>query len=366
MMNMEMKSWLEGVEGKLEQVRVTAEEARGIGVELAQKMVRGGGGGGEAAQTWGNAFIESKSADFEHLRRGKTTIGLDLATKTTITSAAGSGNDLIVPERDQLLGLPQRRRTVRALMSTVRVSSNAVEYPRQTTRPAGAAAQTAEGAAIAESAMAFDLATAYIRTIAHWIPASMQVLDDAPMLSDLIDTELRYGLAIKEEEQLLFGSGTGQNLTGLVTAATGFDTTTLTTLGLGSTPTRLDRLGAAIYQAALSEVPPDGIVMHPADWWAAAQLSKDAAGGYILANPAAQLTPTLWGLPVVVTQAMTVGRFLVGAFKAQTLYDRMDPRVEVSTEHADFFTRLLVAIRAVQRIGTAVKRPTALVSGTFS
>ncbi|MDX0773563.1 hypothetical protein GOD44_03700 [Sinorhizobium medicae] len=41
------------------------------------------------------------------------------------------------------------------------------------------------------------------------------------------------------------------------------------------------------------------------------------------------------------------------------------PRVDVSTEHSDFFVRNLVAILAEARIGLAVKQPLALTYGDF-
>jgi HK97 family phage major capsid protein len=63
---------------------------------------------------------------------------------------------------------------------------------------------------------------------------------------------------------------------------------------------------------------------------------------------------------------MTIDKFLVGNFQAAaTLYDRWAPRVEVSTEHADFFVRNLVAVLAEERIGTAVKQAKALTYGDF-
>lgn len=361
----EMKEWIEGVEQKLANRGVTTvdfEEVKGHLRQLEQRVsAESGGTGGAAALSWGAEFTEAKSAELGNLAHSRGKLGMEV--KATISTAAGSGGGLIVPHRDQTLMMPQRRLTVRNLMTTVQVSSNSVEYPRLTARPTGADV-VAEMALKPESAMAFDLATANIRTIAHWIPASLQVLDDAPQLRDLIDTELLYGVALKEEQQLLNGSGVGQNLTGMVTAATPFDPQILVTLGVGA-PNRIDRIGAAIYQASLTDVPPDGIVLHPADWWAM-RLTKDGDGKFIMGDPGANVTPFLFGLPVVPTQAQAVGRFLVGSFKSQTVYDRWAPRVEVSTEHADFFTRNLCAIRAEERIGAAIKRPEALISGTFS
>ncbi|MCT8003290.1 phage major capsid protein [Sphingomonas sanguinis] len=329
---------------------------------IEQKIARGElHGGAEAPLTWGGEFVEAKSEDIAALVKSRGRLGMEV--KATISTQTGSGGGLIVPTRDQTLMMPQRRLTVRNLMTTIEVSSNSVEYARQTARPTGADT-VAELALKPESAIAFDLTTAPIRTIAHWIPASLQVLDDAPQLRDMIDTELLYGVALKEEQQLLNGSGTGQNLTGMVTAATAFDPAVLTALGFTS-PNRIDRIGAAIYQAALTDVPPDGIVLHPSDWWAM-RLAKDGQGKYILGDPGVDVTPVLFGLPVVPTQAQAAGRFLVGSFKSQTVYDRWAPRVEVSTEHADFFVRNMCAIRAEERIGSAIKRPEALITGTFA
>ena len=71
-------------------------------------------------------------------------------------------------------------------------------------------------------------------------------------------------------------------------------------------------------------------------------------------------------LLLVATQAMTIDKFLVGNFdRAATLYDRWTPRVEVSTEHDDFFTKNLVAILAEERIALAPKNAAALTYGDF-
>jgi HK97 family phage major capsid protein len=199
------------------------------------------------------------------------------------------------------------------------------------------------------------------KVIAHWVPASRQILDDAPQLRGIIDTELLYGLGLKEEAQLLGGDGQGENLSGLITNATPY----VAPFDPAGTETMLDTIALAILQNALAEEPADGIVIHPSDWMRM-RLLKDGDGNYILGAPGANVPSVLFGLPVVPTQAMTVDKFLVGNFqRAATLYDRWTPRVEVSTEHADFFTRNLVAILAEERIALAVKNAAALTYGDF-
>ena len=199
------------------------------------------------------------------------------------------------------------------------------------------------------------------KVIAHWIPASRQILDDAPQLRAIIDTELLYGLAYVEDNQLLNGGGTGQDLNGVYTQATAFSAGALVI----DNPTKVDAIAAAILQQGLANLPATGIVLNPSDWMEMLML-KDNEGRYLVGQPQDNALPRLWGLPVVQTAAMTAGNFLVGDFRTSaTIYDRWTPRVEISTEHDDFFVRNLVAILCEQRIGLAVKRTTGFTKGSF-
>jgi HK97 family phage major capsid protein len=61
-----------------------------------------------------------------------------------------------------------------------------------------------------------------VTTIAHYVLATKQILDDVPQLQSYIDGRLRYGLMYVEEGQLLNGGGTGTDLNGINTQATAF------------------------------------------------------------------------------------------------------------------------------------------------
>ena len=338
-----------------------ANIAEGIASTLEQKMDRASQYVGERREeTWGQQFVQSDGLKaFADMNSRPARFRMDV--KATVTTASTSGGPLGLPAyRDSVNGIAQRRLVVRDLLPVVQITTGAVEYPQQTTRTNNAA-MVAEGDLKPESAYGWTMETVTPKVIAHWVPASRQILDDAPQLRDIIDTELLYGLALKEEEQLLNGSGTGENLQGLVTAATAY----VAPFDPAGTETMLDTIALAILQNALADEPADGIVIHPSDWMRM-RLLKDADGKYILGDPATAVAPVLFGLPVVPTQAMTVDKFLVGNFRrAATLYDRWTPRVEVSTEHADFFTRNLVAILAEERIALAQKNTAAITYGDF-
>jgi HK97 family phage major capsid protein len=326
--------------------------------ELEQKSVRGGGGDGFEAKSWGEQFAHAeglKSFAEDHSRPGR----FRMEVKAITTAATSGGPVGGQPYRDGSVGMPTRRLRVRSLLPTVQISTGSVEYPKQTTRTNNANT-VAETLVKPESAYGFTMQTVTPKVIAHWVPASRQILEDAPQLQGIIDTELLYGLSLKEDAQLLGGDGTGENLSGLITNATAYSAPFAIAGG-----TMIDQIGLAILQTTLADYTPTGIIMHPSDWLRI-RLLKNADGEYLLGDPGAAVPPVLLGLPVVETTSMAIDKFLVGDFqRAATLYDRWNPHIDVSSEHADFFVRNLVAVRAEQRLALAVKQAAALTYGDF-
>ncbi len=192
--------------------------------------------------------------------------------------------------------------------------------------------------------------------------ASKQILDDFAQLQSTIDAEMRYGLKYVEEQEILFGDGTGAHLKGIVPQASAYDAAFTVEQQNG-----IDDLRLAMLQAQLARFPASGHVLHFIDW-AKIELTKDTLGRYILANPAALTGPTLWGLPVVATEAAAFqGKFLTGAFNAAAqLFDREDANVVISTENADDFEKNMISIRCEERLALAVKRPEAFIYGSFT
>ncbi|WP_105577056.1 phage major capsid protein, partial [Cronobacter sakazakii] len=150
------------------------------------------------------------------------------------------------------------------------------------------------------------------------------IMDDAPALQSYINSRMMYGLALVEENQMLNGDGTGDNLLGLNTVGTDYETELNADGDNGA-----DILAHAIYQVSLSEFEADGIILNPRDWHRIALL-KDANGNYILGGPQAFASKVLWGLPVVSTTAQAAGTFTVGSFGlASQVWDRMDATIEI-------------------------------------
>lgn len=327
--------------------------------EVEQKMARRRDQG-DTPRTAGERFVEDegfKSFASQTRPRGRAIVDVKDITSLTTDAAGSVGAAIQSDRRGMQVELPQRRMTVRALLAQGNTNSNLIEYEREKVFT-NSAAPVAEGAVKPQSELQFEDATAPVRTIAHWMRASVQVLADVPALRSIIDQRLRYGLAYVEEQQLLNGSGTGQNLTGLVTAATVYAAP-----GSLTANNPVDVLRLMILQAALAEYPPNGMILNPVDW-ASIEMQKDGQGRYLIGNPQGTISPTLWGLPVVATQAMGLDKALVGAFNlAAQIFDRQDATVEVSTEDQDNFVRNKVTIRAEERLALAIYRPAAIVYG---
>ena len=326
--------------------------------EIEQKMARRGAPG-ETNRTAGERFVEDegfKAFASQTRPRGRFIAEVkDISSLTT--DAAGSVGTLVQPTRAAPVDLPRRRMTIRALLAQGNTNSNSIEYDREKVFTNNAA-PVAEGDAKPQSEIQYEEATAPVRTIAHWMRASVQILADAPGLRSMIDNRLRYGLSYVEETQLLNGSGVGQNIEGLVTAATAYAAPGGLVAGQ-----MIDTIRLGMLQVALAEYPPNGIVLNPIDL-AYIEMLKDGDSRYLIGNPQGTLNPTLWGLPVVATQAMGEDKFLVGAFDlAAQIFDRQDATVEVSTEDQDNFVKNKVTIRAEERLALAIYRPAAIVYG---
>jgi len=277
--------------------------------------------------------------------------------------AAITGSSVLVqPDRlDGIVPGPARRLTIRDLLAQGRTESNSVEYTRELAFTNNAA-ETAENTTKPESDITFELASAPVATIAHWLPASKQVLADNAMLASYIDARLQYGVKVREENQLLKGDGTGVNINGIFTQASAYALP-----GGATTPTTsLDKLRMALLQAELADYPADGIVLNPIDW-ANIEISKDGQNAYLFANPQNANQPMLWGRNVVATKALDQDDFLVGAFSSGAqIFDREDVNVTISTENQDNFIKNMCTIRAEERIALAVYRTDAFVKGALT
>ena len=332
--------------------------------EMEQKMADASNAKSRQSMDLGKAVVDSDAFKaYSEGAREKATVSV----KAAIINATGQNQPLVPADRlGGIIHEPNRVLRMRDVMAVGRTESNLIEYAKENvfTNSAGpqvgGSPEAFEGVTKPESAITFTLATAAVTTLSHWIPVSKQVISDSPMLQSYINSRLTYGLKLKEDTQILLGTGSNGELPGLYTNRTAY-----TMDSPLSYTTKLDVLRDAIAQAHASEYMPSAIVLNSADW-ADIELSKDSQNRYLFANPQSAASPALWGLPVVVTNSLTAGTFLVGAFDmACQLWDREDASVEIGL-NSDNFVKNMVTILAEERLALTIYRTAGLVGGSFS
>lgn len=362
----QVREYRASLDGRINELQASLQHTQ----QAIAKIETGGGdpgrrGGGERIST---KVLAEAASGLEALRNGtQKNVRMSLPTFYPQAAMITSG-DLYAPaQRDSEAYGPLRRpNSIRDLLITRPTTAPSIEYLRGT-RTGTADLQASEGDVKSELGIDFTLLSASAKTIATWVPASRQVLDDVAMLADYIDLELRDALRLKEDQQLLKGSGTGANIQGLWTVANAYNRGSGISGSVGAADTPLDTMRKAITQLQLARGVATGIVVNPIGL-EKLELEKDAEGRYMMSFDVTgdNGRTVVWRVPAVITDAIGDDEWMLGDFsRAARLYDRMQATVEVATQHADFFTRNLVAILAEERVALTVNRPDMLIIGTF-
>lgn len=283
-----------------------------------------------------------------------------------------SAGAFVTPEDSGIIEvLGHRPLTLRDIISVRRTTSDVVEFVRQTSHTNAAAvvpeattaakdAEKVAGGYKPEGTWAFERVTAPVATIAEWVPATKRALADAVQLEDLINAELAADLAESEETAIIKGTGSGDSITGILSTSgiqdQAFTTDIFATIRKAITKART--VGRAI---------PNAVMLNPVDVETIDLARRDGATGAYLGNGPWAIGPrTLWGVPIVESEAIDANTALVGDFSKAVLWDREQTSVTISNSHEDFFIRNLVAILAEERVAFGVTRPTAFVKATLS
>jgi HK97 family phage major capsid protein len=296
--------------------------------------------------------------EVRNLISGSTLAGNDLPGGSNADVTLPVGSPINVP------GAMQRRRQfLRDLMSVQSTGLRVIPYFRETSELANetGAQMTAEVSAKAEVNINFVGYNAVIEKITAWLPASEEILTDAPTLRGYIDTRLEYMLMIREEDQILNGTGASPQIQGV----TGLADRQTQTIVAGDFPATI---GQAIGKIENVDGYPTGVVSNPLDYWVAVtrrfatSFDNGQGSGGSPGTPDGNIT---WGLPCVRTRAVTSGfAWVADWMMGATLFDRQETTIKVGDQHSDFFIRNLLAILGEKRMGVAWHRGNLFVRAT--
>ena len=338
-------------------------------VEAEQKLVKNVLTGKEPMKSLGvlvttsNEFKAFASGQASRVRiETKHSFGPRASTTTGQTSSPSTNDDtLVMPDR--LAGIIPgafRALRVRDVLPSGPTSSNMVEFTRELAF-SNNAAETKEGAQRPESDITYELGLAPVVTISHWLKVTKQVLADSPALASYVDNRLRYGVELRVDNQLVGGNGLGQNLLGMIGAAN------MTPFVAVSGDTEIDSVNRAKQIIACADYQATAILLNPATWGELERIKDLVTGRYTIGDPTGQIVPMLWGLPVVVTNAMTAGKLLIGAMNiAFQVWEREGVTVEMTNSNDTDFIKGLITISAEERLALAGYRPASVLYGNLT
>lgn len=351
-----------------EALKALTDQHKGLSdalTELAQKGVKANQG--EARKSIGTEFIESDA--FKSFKDGGSNKAR-IEIKNTILGESGSpqnpSDTIVAPDRmTGIVGGAFRALNLLDVIPIGTTGSNNIQYTREASYT-NDAAETNEGAAKPESDLTFELIDAPVRTIAHFIKVSKQVLDDAPALGSYIDRRLSHGVRNRLQNQIVNGNGTSPNISGIL------DSGNFTALTAATGDNKFDFANKAKYKVVEADYEPTLYLINPQDWGAMERLKRGTdddgyvgGDGGVISYLQNGLQPTLWGLPVVASNAVPQGTLICLASDAVMLWQRQGVIVEAFEQDGDNVQKNLLTIRAEMRGAFTVFRPAAVVAGTL-
>jgi HK97 family phage major capsid protein len=348
-----------------------------VGDEPADRMFQ------RIQKTLGEQFTDSggyKSAVNAYRETGRlpsnfSTGMVALEAKGTLLEGAGGGGGAIATTVPQVVpGVVDKlfqSLTVADLMLSGQATTSSIRYVVEGTATSGAAG-VAEGGTKPESTVGLTVTDEPVKKIATLLPVSEEMLEDAPAIQSYINGRLSLFVRIEEERQLLRGTSGGNEVQGLLTSrsvpvyAGG--------TAVGNRAVQLFKAMNGMRGSAFLE--PEWLIINPTDY-EALRLLTDTAGQFFGGGPfqgpygsgenlpasgqANGATDRVWNKPTYVTGVLGAGTAVIGTRSSAQVWRRGGLSVEASNSHSNYFQLNLVAIRAEERLGLAVYRPTGFV-----
>lgn len=308
------------------------------------------------AKTLGQAFTDSK--EFKG-RNGSKEVRVEFKANEIVgvTGVASTQAFPVFSQRlSEVFGVARNNLAILSAFSSGTTNSNAIDYLQQVTRTNNAA-ETEELSSKPQSVLDWDLVTASVRTIAHYVVATEQVLDDEPRLQGLITDDLSVGVQERLQTQLITGNGTAPNLRGILnTSGTNNRVHAVSGARFVATDTRGDTIRKMLTDVRLAFGTPNLIILNPADA-ETIEIQREGAGSGTYLRVYDPALGTIWRVPVLEHSVMTAGTAVAGDFaRGAKYYVRQDVTVATGWIN-DQFIKNAFTLRAEMRAAFTVPYP---------
>jgi HK97 family phage major capsid protein len=346
----------------------TAEQLKAFEQKAATNGFGGNGRGKSIGDTVHENLIKNKS-NLPLSVKGKFEFELDVKAVGNMGSSANlTGSYFVAPTVvPGIVTSPYNETHLRNLLPTGTTDSNVVRHIRDLGGEGGPA-MVAEAGSKPQMDRDFSIIDAGVRKLATHLRVPEEMIEDIPWLTSFItEIGVQEVLAV-EDTQILYGDGTGQNLSGIALSGnfTAFAAGT-SVVGNGTTvlPNEFDVLRAAQKQMRTLKRTPSFALVSPTNYFDMIS-RRDTTGNYILSGGGNGLVPTLDGVPIIQLNQITAGDFIVMDRRAAQIFFRSNVSVRFYDQDQDNAIKNMVTIVIEERLTLCIYYVTGIIKGTFA
>jgi len=284
---------------------------------------------------------------------------IEQATEAMKAESQGTYNDI----KSEVQGMTEKFNKVQEQLDGLESADNKIDYVEENAYSDGTTWLAEGGQADPNSHFDLQRKSVAVEEFGTYVRIPRTMLEDIDGITSYINSRLTSKWGLYEDNLFLYGTNdsTPDHL-GITEVASAY-----TDVLADANVNRFDVLAMAIRQAQVAEYQPRVIMLHPTDFYT--MLLGKATDGQYLMPDSIRLgisLPTIAGVPIVSTTAVTAGDFIVGDPSASQVYDRNQGSIRIYEEDRDNPVKRLVTITINARLALVHYRPSAWVYGTFA
>lgn len=314
----------------------------------------------------------TKSLDsMNALKSGRTKsaeiyIQKDPAIMTSTNSITGSNTAagrFAIDNNQTIVPIARRQTYIRQIIGMGATDQEVYPYLRETAKEGAFGVQNPEGSAKPQVEYKAELVTAVESTIAAWQKIGRQTLSNVRGLSSFIQLVMVADLMIKEDDELLNGTGSNGRVQGFLQGASAPSAFGLTI----ASPQIYDVIAGSAAKLSALDYTANFALVNPVDYWKMVTLKQDdkAYLQNVIYNASAS-SLNVFGIPVFPTTAITAGNYVVGDSRYVMPMQREGISLRFFEQDDKNVQENLITARIEERILQAVYRPNAFVGGSIA
>jgi HK97 family phage major capsid protein len=259
---------------------------------------------------------------------------------------------------------PYNQVHLRDVLSTGTTNSNVIRHLRDNGGEGGPTT-VAEGGTKPQMDRDLSIVDANVRKIATYLRVPEEMIEDIPYLTSFLTNIGTEEVLALEDTQILYGDGTGQNLSGLATAGN-FTAFAAGSTVIGASSNRYDVLGMSSTQMRLAKRNPSVHLVNPRDYFEMVS-AKDTTNNYILRGGGNGILPVdAGGTPIVQMNQVASGDFITIDSRAAQIFFRSNINVRFYEQDQDNAIKNMVTIVIEERLALPIYFVTGIIKGTFA